>query len=201
MSPVPTRVSPPKYLLFCTARRADDRGQWRFVLRQADGSERLEASDWEAEASLERLELLAVVRGLEALDQPAQVTLVTSSRYLALGFNFGLTEWSAAGWQWERFGEMVPVKHADLWQRVDQALAFHEVQCRTLRTDRGATPAPTPHYAWSPAQTGRAEPAVAEAAPAERPMGRMRDRAAAALSWLGKGRTAEHRQPSWVGAG
>ena len=45
----------------------------------------LEAADDEAEATPERLELLAVVRGLEALDQPSRVTLVTGSRFLCWG--------------------------------------------------------------------------------------------------------------------
>ena len=37
--------------------------------------------------------------------------------------------------QWELFGEMVPVKNRDLWQRVDQALRFHKVHVRTWRFD------------------------------------------------------------------
>jgi ribonuclease HI len=194
-------VSTPKYLLFCTARRGEDRGQWRFVLRQSDGPDRLEASDWEAEVSLERLELLAVVRGLEALDQPAQVTLVTSSRYLTLGFSFGLAEWSACDWQWERYGEMVPVKHADLWQRIDQALAFHEVQCRTLRSDRASSPLATPHHAWLPSAARRETAPVSVEPEQPQAWNRVRERASAALSWLGRSRDADSRQPAWVGAG
>ena len=47
-------------------------GQWRFVLTTAEGQTCLEAEDDEPESSPERLELLAIVRGLEALDEPAQ---------------------------------------------------------------------------------------------------------------------------------
>ena len=43
----------------------------------------------------------------------------------------GLPEWRANDWQWEHFGEMVPVKNRDLWQRVDRALGYHELKCRT----------------------------------------------------------------------
>jgi ribonuclease HI len=191
-------MSPPQpdYLLFCTARRASDRGQWRFVLRPAEGGAQLEAADWEPETSLERLELLAVVRGLEALDRPARVTLVTSSRSLASGFNFGLAEWRASGWQWERFGALAPIKHADLWQRVDQALSYHQVQCRTLRTDAASRVA-RPHYASRPGFSDTTPPARA----ARRPgwwagLGRT---ALGALAWLG-GRPAR-REPSWAGVG
>ena len=85
--------------------------------------------------SRERLDLLAVVRGLEALDQPSRVTLVTASGYVHRGLRFGLPAWRQNGWQWERYGQMVPIKNRDLWQRVDRALEFHEVAFRCARID------------------------------------------------------------------
>ncbi len=87
--------------------------------------------------SPERLELLAVVRGLEALEQPSKVTLVTTSRVVRRGLRFGLELWRENQWHWERFGRMAPIKNADLWQRVDRALHIHDVSCRTLRFDEG----------------------------------------------------------------
>jgi ribonuclease HI len=125
----------PHYLLFSESSRKQRQGQWRFVLQSVDGAEQFEAADEEPEARGERLELLAVVRGLEALDQPSRVTLITPSKYVNRGIAFGLKEWRSTGWQWERFGEMVPVKNRDLWQRVDRALEFHHIECRTWRFD------------------------------------------------------------------
>lgn len=87
-------------------------------------------SDHEPEACVERLELLAVVRALEALDGPTRVTLVTKSRYVSRGLRTCLTEWRANEWQWERFGRIVAVKDYDLWQRIDRALLFHKVECQ-----------------------------------------------------------------------
>lgn len=125
----------PHFLLFSQAGRnhAEPRGQWRFVLESADGSQRFEATDRESEVSGERLDLLAVVRGLEALDQPSHVTLVTQSRYVSRGLRHGLQAWRSSGWQWERFGSMAPVKNSDLWRRVDRAMHYHKVECRTRR--------------------------------------------------------------------
>src|SRR5215212_8127120 len=120
-------VKTPHYLLFSESRRESDRGQWRFVLQTVDGSAQLEAADDEPDLAGERLELLAVVRGLEALEQPSQVTLVTPSKYVNRGISYGLPEWRSSGWQWEHFGEMVPIKNRDLWQRVDRALDYHRV--------------------------------------------------------------------------
>jgi ribonuclease HI len=129
------KASAPHYLLFSESCRKSSQGQWRFVLHSIEGGEQLEAADAEPNAQGERLELLAVVRGLEALEQPSRVTLVTPSKYVNRGLTYGLSEWRANGWQWEHFGEMVPIKNRDLWQRVDRALLYHRVECRTWRFD------------------------------------------------------------------
>lgn len=130
----------PHYLLFSEAKLTSQpqnktAGRWHFVVEAVDGSARFEAADAEAGMDHDRLELLAVVRGLESLDQPARVTLVTASRYVSRGFRFGLDQWRESDWQWEKFGETVPVKNHDLWQRVDQAMRYHMVNCRIWRFD------------------------------------------------------------------
>ena len=141
----------PHFLLFSESRlkQLRDRdgveiciGQWRFVLQSVDGDSRLEVEDEEPESQADRLELLAVVRGLEALDQPSRVTLVTPSRYVSRGFRYGLDEWRENDWRWECYGEMIPIKNADLWQRVDQALRYHHVECRIWRFDGPQVPRP-----------------------------------------------------------
>lgn len=109
-------------------------GTWRFVLHHTDGGEVLAASDYEPDASPERLELLALVRGLEAINEPSRVTVLTDSPRLRWGLTRGLGAWRANRWRYERFGRVVPVRDADLWRRVDHALRFHKVRCRTLRS-------------------------------------------------------------------
>ena len=133
--------SPPHYYLFSQSHDASP-GVWSFVLRRVGGGNHLEVTDTEPGIQGERLELLGVVRGLEALDQPSKVTLVTSSNYVREGFRYGLSEWRSNGWRWESFGEMVPVKNSDLWQRVDRALRFHRVDCRCWRIDAAHAPRP-----------------------------------------------------------
>jgi ribonuclease HI len=125
----------PHYLLFSQANTRGEQGAWKVVLKGADGTVLFEAADAEPDTQGERLELLAVVRGLEALDCPARVTLATPSRYVRRGLAYGLQEWRANGWSWEWFGRMVPIKDRDLWQRLDRALKFHDVQCRYWRID------------------------------------------------------------------
>ena len=112
-----------------------------------DGRTRFEAADEEVESEEGRLALLAVVRGLEALEQPSRVTVVTPSRYVSRGFLFGLEEWRENGWRWERFGEMTAIKNRDLWQRIDRAMQYHQVECRVWRFDMPETPEPAPRRA------------------------------------------------------
>ncbi len=130
----------PHFLLVSEAVCRRDRGtgpadHWKFVLQSVDDDRSLAAADAEPQASGERLELMAVVRGLEALEQPSRVTLVTQNRYIRAGLDHGLDEWRDNAWRWERFGRLVPVKNRDLWQRVDRALQCHEVECRPVRFD------------------------------------------------------------------
>lgn len=113
------------------------RGRWRFVLEDLDAGTRLEATDAEAVAAPERTALLAVVRGLEALEQPSRVTLVTTSRYVSRGLQFGLTEWRESDYCWEHFGSVQPIRNADLWRRVDHAMQFHQVTCRWIAGPEG----------------------------------------------------------------
>lgn len=144
-------IPTPHFFLFSQAHRENDRDEWSFVLKAADGSATLKAADAEPSAHGERLELLAVVRGLEALDQPSRVTLITPSQYVKHGMSYGLPEWGRNGWKWEHFGEMVPVKNRDLWQRLDRALKIHRIAGTNFRIDAA-------HSVTRTATAGNAEP-------------------------------------------
>jgi len=125
----------PHFLLTSETSESIDPGRWRFVLRNADGGERLVADDIDPDARGDRLELLTVVRGLEALEQPSRVTLWTPSSYVREGIRYGVNEWRQNDWCWEYFGQMVPVKNDDLWKRLDRVMEFHQVDCRSWRVD------------------------------------------------------------------
>ncbi len=129
----------PQYLLLSETQNftgdSSTEGRWRFVLQQIDGSDQLDVSEREPELRGERLQLLTVIRGLEALDQPSRVTIVTSSHYVSRGIRRDLAHWREDDWHWERFGQRRLIKNHDLWQRLDRALGYHQVQCRAWRFD------------------------------------------------------------------
>ena len=148
----------PHYLLFVQAgfenSKSQPRGFWQFSIEPLHDAARLEVKDFEDQRSIERLELLGLVRGLEALEQPSQVMLVSTSSHLNRGLRNGLPVWRDSGWEWERFGAMAPVRDRDLWQRVDHAMRFHKVQSRFLRADdSGESIIPSPHFLSKPANS------------------------------------------------
>jgi ribonuclease HI len=124
------QAASPHFLLFTEASATTGVSpRWRFVLQPLGGDKFLAADDVEPGTSENRLELLAVVRGLEALDEPSRVTLLTASRYVNRGIRRGLSQWRERKWRWERFGQLVPIRNQDLWQRVDRAMQFHQLEC------------------------------------------------------------------------
>lgn len=128
-------IDAPSFTLIAEPRTSAQQPGWRFSLQTDGGKEFISAEDCEHGLSHERLELLAVIRGLEALEQPSRVSILTPSQYVRRGLAYGLEEWRSNGWTWEHFGQMVLVKNHDLWQRLDRALAIHQVECRRWRFD------------------------------------------------------------------
>lgn len=154
-------VTQPHYLLICDSvisnpalidgqpQPAIGLGRWNFVLERIDGPDRLEAQDCENYIHQDRLALLAVVRGLEALEQSSIVRLVTTSRYVDRGIRFGLPNWRETDYQWERFGVRKPVRNADLWRRVDVAMQYHEIACRLLKSSLAETDSQSDEFAMA----------------------------------------------------
>lgn len=128
-------MSAPHFLLYTETHNDPNGGRWRFSLRRHTGRVILEAADVEPDLAGPRLELLATVRGLEALECPARLLLLTPSNYVRRGIEYGIESWRQSDWTWEWFGQMAPVKNRDLWQRVDRAMHIHDVHCRRWRLD------------------------------------------------------------------
>ena len=73
-----------------------------------------------------RMELMAAIAGLEALNRPCQVELYSDSKYLTDAFNqHWIDSWVAKGWNRGKSG---PVKNIDLWKRLLAAKAQHQVR-------------------------------------------------------------------------
>lgn len=108
-------------------------GGWGYLLAYGDARRR--ASGFEAGTTNNRMELTGAVRALEALSRPCRVTLVTDSQYLKKAFTDGwLRNWQRNGWL---TAARKPVKNKDLWLRLLELTATHEVTWQWTRGHAG----------------------------------------------------------------
>ncbi|MDS4020511.1 MAG: ribonuclease HI [Candidatus Competibacter sp.] len=107
-------------------------GGWGALLRYREHEKEL--SGGEPATTNNRMELLAVIHGLEALKRPARVRIFTDSQYVMKGITEWLPAWKRRGW---KTVDRQPVKNADLWQRLETALTPHRVEWEWVRGHSG----------------------------------------------------------------
>jgi len=107
-------------------------GGWGGLLR-FNGVEK-ELYGGEPETTNNRMEMTAVIEGLEALKRPCRVRIVTDSQYVKQGITQWITRWRRNGW---RTASKQPVKNRDLWERLDAALQRHQVEWEWVRGHTG----------------------------------------------------------------
>ena len=112
-------------------------GGWAFVLRHPASGKELERSGGERDTINNRMELLAVIRGLEALKRPARVELVSDSVYVGKGLSEWLPKWKANGWRRREGKRFKEIKNEDLWRRLDHLLSQHPVRFTHVRGHAG----------------------------------------------------------------
>jgi ribonuclease HI len=103
-------------------------GGWAYILQHPASGQTLDASGAEPQTTNNRMELMGVIEGLASLRRPCRVELVTDSQYVAKGVAEWLPRWKSQGWQRKEGGRLKPVMNVDLWQRVDELLARHDVR-------------------------------------------------------------------------
>lgn len=107
-------------------------GGWGVLLCWKSHEKTLHGS--EPHTTNNRMELMAAIMGLASLQERCQVNITTDSQYV----HRGMTEWLAG---WQRRGWMTadkkPVKNADLWQRLNQEVARHDVKWHWVRGHSG----------------------------------------------------------------
>jgi ribonuclease HI len=81
----------------------------------------------ERETTNNRMELTAVIQGLEYLKRPCRVELFTDSVYVGKGLTEWMAGWKRNNWQRREGKSFKPVKNAELWQRLDELLGRHQV--------------------------------------------------------------------------
>ena len=107
-------------------------GGWGALLRY--GSHERELSGSEPDTTNNRMELMAAIQALNALQRSCQVELHTDSKYVQQGIQSWLPRWRSNGW---RTSDGKPVKNQDLWQQLSDAAARHQVNWHWVRGHAG----------------------------------------------------------------
>ncbi len=107
-------------------------GGWGAILRM--GGREKELSGGEPATTNNRMEMMAAIAGLEALQRPCKVALFTDSTYVKDGVTKWIKGWKRNGW---KTADKKPVKNIDLWQRLDAVHAQHQVVWHWVRGHSG----------------------------------------------------------------
>ncbi|MCG7872585.1 MAG: ribonuclease HI [Candidatus Thiodiazotropha lotti] len=97
-------------------------GGWGVVLRYGDHEKHLYGG--EATTTNNRMELLAVIKGLQQLKRSSRVAVTTDSQYVKNGITQWIHNWKKNGW---KTAARKAVKNADLWQILDSEVNKHQV--------------------------------------------------------------------------
>ena len=124
----------PKVIIFTdgACRGNPGPGGWGALLMS--GENRKEICGGELATTNNRMELMAAIQALEALNKPCKVELHTDSQYVRTGITEWLRGWKARGW---KTADKKPVKNDDLWKRLDEARTRHEVDWRWVKGHNG----------------------------------------------------------------
>ena len=101
------------------------RGGWAAIIVR-DGA-KTSVSGYERDTTNNRMELTAVIRGLQSLKRPTQVELFTDSVYVGKGLQQWLPKWKANGWRRKEGKRWVPIKNEDLWRLLDEMALRHRI--------------------------------------------------------------------------
>ncbi|MGI9387602.1 MAG: ribonuclease HI [Methyloligellaceae bacterium] len=107
-------------------------GGWGAIMRIGDTEKELKGG--EAETTNNRMELMAAIKALEALKRPCSVTLHTDSTYVKNGITDWIARWKRNGW---RTAAKKPVKNAELWKRLEEALGPHKITWKWVKGHAG----------------------------------------------------------------
>ncbi len=88
----------------------------------------------ERQTTNNRMELMAAIRGLRALNRACEVELYTDSQYVRKGITEWMAGWKRNGW---KNSAKKPVKNADLWQELDTETARHKVNWHWVKGHSG----------------------------------------------------------------
>lgn len=105
-------------------------GGWAFILRHPASGKEIERSGGDPATTNNRMELSAVIHGLDALTRASSVDLFSDSQYVLNGLKEWIASWKKRGW---KTADKKPVKNQDLWEILDALANKHEIRFHWIR--------------------------------------------------------------------
>lgn len=105
-------------------------GGWAFILKHPASGKEVEGVGAELETTNNRMELMAVIAGLEAVKRACRVEIYSDSQYVLKGLREWMDQWIKRGW---RTASKQPVKNQDLWERLDALRKQHDLSFHWVR--------------------------------------------------------------------
>ncbi|MCH2324903.1 MAG: ribonuclease HI [Pseudomonadales bacterium] len=99
------------------------KGGWGVLLRYGEAEKALYGG--EKLTTNNRMELTAVIKGLEALTKSCRIKITTDSKYVLQGVTEWMPNWKKRNW---RTANKKPVLNVELWQQLDELVAQHEIE-------------------------------------------------------------------------
>lgn len=121
----------------------DKKGGWACVV--SCGNHILELWGAEINTTNNRMEMLAAIRGLEALKSPCRVELYTDSQYVQNGINDWRHKWAQNKWKRKPPKEarklgvtgLVHIPNHDLWKKMHKLCCYHKVSVEWVKGHAG----------------------------------------------------------------
>lgn len=107
-------------------------GGWGALL--IHGAHQKEIMEGAFETTNNRMELTAAIEALNVLKEPCSIILHTDSTYVKDGITKWIENWKSNGW---RTANKKPVKNAELWQALDEAVSRHKVTWKWVKGHNG----------------------------------------------------------------
>jgi len=111
-------------------------GGWAFILKHPASGKTWESSGGEHHTTNNRMEIMAVIAGLETLKFPCEVNLFSDSEYVVNAIREWMAKWKSRNWK-RKIRSPLSVKNADLWQRLDALRQIHTVNAQWVRGHAG----------------------------------------------------------------
>ena len=108
-------------------------GGWAFILRHVTTGKTMEKTGATLQTTNNQMELQALIEGLQSLQRPTRVHVVTDSTYLKQGLTEWIQNWKRRGWKRKTSNGLKPVKNVEQWKQLDELTEIHQLSFELVK--------------------------------------------------------------------